>query len=210
MNVTQFNKKLATLMCVIFGTQLVALLYGMYAGAIMYDIGPKVFNIGNIILDVPIIVCAFMIASKKSLFLTNSARCASWVYFGLQAFSLFNILCYTIFDNNIPGIIGPTTHIVFPLIYAGSTMWFYASLQMWMPVKISGIISALPSIVSGILLYQVVGKDYSEDLLPIFDAIGTTVIISAVLYAIALILSIVWSLRKPKAPHVQSNPIDII
>lgn len=210
MNVTQFNKRLATLMSVIFATHLVALLYGMYAGAIMYDLGPKVFNIGNIILDLPLIICAFIIASKKSLFLTNSAKCASWVYFGLQTFSLFNLLCYTIFDNNIPGVIGPTTHIVFPLIYACTTVWFYASLHLWMPVKISGIISALPAIVSGVLLYQVVSKDYSDDLLPIFDAIGTTVIISAVLYAIALILSIIWALRKPIAPHVQSTPIDLI
>ena len=210
MSETHSNKKLATLMCVIFATNLVALLYGIYGGAIMYDFGLKVFNIGNIILDVPIIVCAFIIASKKNLFLTNSAKCASWVYFGLQTFSLFNILCYTIFDNNIPSIIGPTSHIIFPLILACSAVWFYASLHMWMLVKIFGIISALPAIVSGILLYQVVGKDYSDDLLPIFDAIGTTAIISVVLYAVALFLSIVWAFRKPIAPHVQSTPLDII
>lgn len=210
MNETQLNKKLATLMCVIFATHLVALLYGMYAGTIMHNIGPKVFNIGNIILDVPIIICAFIIASKKKLFLTNIAKYASWLFFGLQSFSLFNLLCYTFFDNNIPGLIGPTAHIVFPLIFVCSTVWFYASLHLWMPVKVSGIISALPSIVSGILLYQVVGKDYSDDLLPIYEAIGTNVIFSAILYVIALILSMVWALKKPKAPHVQSNPIDII
>lgn len=210
MNEAQSNKKLATLMCVIFAANIVALLYGMYAGAIMYNIGPTVFNIGYVILDMPIIVCAFVVASKKNLFLTNRAKCATWVYFGLQTFSLLNILCYTIFDNNVPGIIGPSAHIIFPLIYACSTVWFYASLHMWTPVKITGIISALPAIVTGILLYQVVGKDYSDDLLPIFDAIYTTDIISVILYAIALILSVVWAFRKPIAPHVQSNPIDII
>jgi len=81
---------------------------------------------------------------------------------------------------------------------------------MWSPLKIVGIISALPPIVSGTLLYQVVGKDYSENLLSIFDAIGTTVWISAILYALALILSIIWALKKRIAPSMQNDFIDAI
>lgn len=50
MNETQSNKKLATLMCVIFATNLVALLYGIYGGAIMYDFGAKVFNLAILYL----------------------------------------------------------------------------------------------------------------------------------------------------------------
>lgn len=210
MNETQINKRLAILMCVIFATHLAALLYGMYAGAIMYDLGAKIFNVGNIILELPIIICAFLIASEKKLFRTPEARIASWVFFGFQSFNLFNMLYYCIWDNNIFGIVGPSAHIIWPVVFAGSSIWFYVSLKMWSPVKISSIISALPPIVSGILLYQVVGKDYADDLLPIFNAIGTTVLISAILYAITLILSIIWALKKPLAPHVQSNPIDLI
>lgn len=207
---TRIERKLASLMCVIFATHLVMFLYGMYAGAIMYKIGPKVFNIGNVILDLPIISCTFIIASNKNLFVTPAARIASWIFFGLQTFSLFNTLCYIVFDNNIPGLIGSTANLFFPIIFACSIIWFYASLRMWLPLKIVSIISALPPIASGILLYQVVDKDFSDDLMPIYDAIGTTVMINAALYAIALILSIIWAARKPLAPHAQSNPIDII
>lgn len=210
MNHMRIDKKLAILMCVIFSTHLIELIYGVYAGSIMYNFGAKVFSIGRIIFDLSVIVCAYVIASKKVLYLTERAKIASWVFFGLQIFRLFNILCYTVFDNNVSVIIGPAANIIFSCIFACSTVWFYASLHMWAPAKIFGIISALPPIASGILVYQIVAKDYSEDLLPIFDAIATTAWISAALYTIALILSIIWALRKPFYPNVQSNPIDII
>jgi len=69
MNNTPINKKLATLMCFIFGTHLASLLYGMYAGLIMTEIGPKVFNIGNLIHEIPIIICAFLIATNNHFLL---------------------------------------------------------------------------------------------------------------------------------------------
>lgn len=83
-------------MSVIFATHLVALLYGMYAGAIMYDLGPKVFNIGNIILDLPLIICAFIIASKKSFQRkVYSLRTAQNVPHGY--ISAFKLLAYSIY-----------------------------------------------------------------------------------------------------------------
>lgn len=210
MNETQKHKKLAILMCVIFATHLVALIFGMFAGTIMYNMGPKVFYIGKIILELPIIISALLIATRKDLILTISAKVATWTFFGFQTFGLINILCYFICDNNIYGIIGQSAHILLPVLYACSAIWFYAALQMWLPLKITAIISAIPPIASGILLYQVAGKDYSDDLMPLINAISTTACISAALYAISLILSIVWIFIKPLAPHAKSNPINII
>lgn len=189
---------------------MIALVYGMFAGTIMYKMTPAIFNAGNLILDLPIIIAAFIIASHKDLYKTNFAKLFSWIFFGFQTFSLLNLLSYMVIDNNLSGIMGSSAHIVFPLVFAVSTALFYATLRMWPPVKIVGILSVLPSIANGIFLYQVVGKDYSEDLLPIFDAIGTTLWVNLVLYAVALILSIIWALKKPVAPSMRAQTIDAI
>lgn len=204
------NKKLATLICIIFATHLVALVYGMYAGAIMYRLPPVIFNVGNMILDLPIIISAYIIASQKDLYATSTAKLFSWIFFGLQSFGLLNFLSYVVFDNNLSGLMGSSAHIIFPIVYAASTVLFYATLRMWNPVKIVGILSTLPSIINGIFLFQVVGKDYSEDLLPIFNAIGTTSWVNMGLYAAALILSIIWALKRPVVPSMRSQTIDAI
>ena len=209
MNESYINKKLATLISIVFATHLVSLVYGMYAGAIMYKLTPVIFNVGNMILDLPIIIAAYIIASKKALYRTSTAKLFSWIFFGLETFGLLNLLAYVVFDNNLSGLMGTSAHIIFPIIFAASTILFYATLPMWKPVKIVGIISALPSIANGILLFQIVGKDYSEDFLPIFNALGTIVWVNLVLNAAALILSIIWALKKPVVPSMKQT-IDAI
>lgn len=81
---------------------------------------------------------------------------------------------------------------------------------MWKPIMIVGCFSAIPSIINGLLIYQIAGKDFSEDLMTIYNAIGSISIISAVLYLASLILSIIWTIKKPKTPSAQTNPIDLI
>lgn len=204
------ERKLGTLLCVIFATHFISILYGIYGGAFIYKLGQSFFSIGNIILSLPIIISAFLISSNPQISSTRNSRIFSWIFFGLQTFSLFNWLCYLIFDNNIPGCIGDTSQILFPIIYAASTILFYVNLRMWKPIMIVGCFSAIPSIINGLLIYQIAGKDFSEDLMTIYNAIGSISIISAVLYLASLILSIIWTIKKPKTPSAQTNPIDLI
>ena len=211
MNESYINKKLATLISIVFATQLVALVYGMYAVDIMYKLDitskltPVIFNVGNMILYLPIIIAAYIIASQKDLYRNSTAKLFSWIFFGLETFGFLDLLSYVVFDNNLSGLMGSSGHIIITNIYATFTILFYATLPMWNPVKIAGIISGLPSIVIGILRFQIVSKGYSEDVWSIIDTIETIVWVKLVLKATALILSIIWASKKPVVPSMKQT-----
>lgn len=196
MEAHHINKKLAGLMCIIFATHLLTLLYNSFGWLVMSTPDKNVYNIIHVILIFPILIAAYLIATKENLFITKAAKITSMLFFGIQIFYILNNLCNMFFGNYILGLIGNFANITIQSLFLIITVLFYILLPLWKPVKTLGVISTILSIVPGVLFILPKCMESTNSFGGLFYAVGTTVWIEVLLYAAALILSIIWASRK--------------
>ena len=196
MEAHNINKKLAELMCIIFTTHLLTLFYNMFGWLVMSTPDKNVYNIIHIILIFPILIAAYLIATKKDLFITKGAKITSMLFFGIQIFYILNNLCNMFFGNYILGLIGNYANITIQSAFLIITVLFFILLPLWKPVKTLGVLSTILSIVPGVLFILAKTMESANSFGGLFYAVGTTAWIEILLYAAALILSIIWASKK--------------
>lgn len=168
----------------------------MFGWLVMSTPDKNVYNIIHIILIFPILIAAYLIATKKDLFITKEAKITSMLFFGIQIFYILNNLCNMFFGNYILGLIGNYANITIQSAFLIITVLFFILLPLWKPVKTLGVLSTILSIVPGVLFILAKTMESANSFGGLFYAVGTTAWIEILLYAAALILSIIWASKK--------------
>lgn len=100
------------------------------------------------------------------------------------------------FGNYILGLIGNYANITIQSAFLIITVLFFILLPLWKPVKTLGVLSTILSIVPGVLFILAKTMESANSFGGLFYAVGTTAWIEILLYAAALILSIIWASKK--------------
>lgn len=205
MNNSAVNKKIGTLLAVVFTAHIVNVLCNMSAGLIIINLGMAFYASVNIILDLAVTVPVLIFALRHELSYTHTSRVFSWVYFILSAFSMLNTISAIVFGKSSMSSMGACAHIAVPLVLGTAAFLFFAYLPLWRPLKITCCLSVFPSIVSGIVLYQTYGTAYlSEGIILSVKILTASTVCSLAIYIVALVLSIILAALKP-APSARQN-----
>lgn len=87
---------------------------------------------------------------------------------------------------------------------------FLFNLKTWLPIKITGLISCIPGVISGAILMKLSSLDNYTDYTSYYNAIDVCNAIEGFISLAVIVLTIIWMANKPTAPSVQSQQIDMI
>ena len=159
---------------------------------------PDTFNIIFVVIDLILAVCILLIALNNKDKEISSSNIAVWAFFGLELLYAINILCHVLTEESFSSLIGISTQIVLPLIYALFSALFLISLKTWTAIKIIGILATVPGIIVGILWYNLLTSEEFDGYYSVFNIVEKISLAATILYSVCLILSIVWTCTKSK------------
>ena len=115
---------------------------------------------------------------------------------------------------------GDSRSIILSIIYACIAAVFFVGTKSWLPIKICAIVAELFTLIHSFAWPQIkklyepydITKDYSildkaQEISSFYDNFSN---LATLLFVVSLVLTIVWLNKKPVAPSVQNQPIDLI
>ena len=207
-----YRAKLGGALCAFYGiitlasiAQLISNFFGLYSPIF----SPLIWTAQDIIC------CASMcfITFNKSIRPNIIGRIGSGIFaisFGLFAVNV--LLSYS--DINMFSFAGHYSNVAVGAIELIAAGLLFFSLKIWVAVKISAFIYWIPSLCAAFYITKLrmaseLGSDWSfyEKMC---DALQICDNIALVLSILTVLVTLVWIVRKPIAPHTKSNVIDVI
>ncbi len=156
------------------------------------------------------------IALSKPVRAAATARIGATVLAVLFAAVAVNMVL-SFAEINIFASIGNYAGVVISSIQLIAAAMLFLTVKAWIPVKVTAFLFWIPGLCASFYFSELKAAselaqktdDWSV-MHKILNAVDTCDYISLALAVLTVILAIVWIVRKPKAPHAQNNPIDII
>jgi len=204
------NKTLGTPLCAILGADVVS---GIYSWALTAFgvFNTIVYSIGWSIINLATVFGAFYIASKKDVFVNSNGRFAAFGIGLLYCIFIINHIISAFGNFNIFSSFGSYASLILGVIVAIVMIAFLFISKAWIYIKIFGTIVYIPKLISDYLIVKVTNDSSNFEVL---ERIWSYIIICACFTLAfelsALILTIIWMNKKPKAASFNKNPIDLI
>lgn len=209
------NKSLGIPLCLIFGMPILGCIYSFLCAKLgLYD--PTFSSIFWIVSNL-ITACSFFFIGRNVHFAKHVGNISAYVMGGIYILYLISHLCYLFANFYLMAEVGAAIRIAISILCLVAIILILIFSNAWQPVKIVGIVSYIPSIISIIISSQFQSafekQQETHDFEPyarLVNAFETVGYIESAIFLVALILTIIWLSKKEITPSARQQTIDLI
>lgn len=215
-NMANFNLKFEQALTGFFAIQVVSCIASYLVGILgLYN--PHITPIFWVLFNLISSALIFISTRNKNNFKNIVGSLAGYIVSCVLILYCINNITSLVFEKALLGVLGAGFFTCIELIEYIAFAFFLLFSKQWICVKIFGILPIIPSVISCSLSYKIHQAitlarntmDYSI-VEKISDAINISTFFLIALYLVAFVFALISIFRKPVAPSMQNQPIDLI